>query len=110
MSALSSNCPADPSWSESQSRAYAGWVNSYLSELGEEVSNLCVDMADGLRLVHLVELLEERQRAMQTSGEADANTATASPFANYHRTPKLKFHKIEKSVDSTDARQRVDEE
>lgn len=46
---------ADPEWMKAQTRAYTGWVNSYLSELGEEVNSLCVDLADGVRSVERAE-------------------------------------------------------
>lgn len=88
---------SDPSWIAQQSTAYIGWVNSYLSELDESVTSLSADLADGLRLVHLVELLEERQKIKQADADSGAALTSErfSPFGAYNKAPKLKFHKIE---------------
>lgn len=95
-------CRADPSWVEQQTRAYTAWVNSYLDDTDEHVDNLFVDFADGLRIVHLLELLEERRKEQTAVGEngepptPSTPGAVPSPFTNIHKNPKLKFHKIEK--------------
>lgn len=89
-------------WVEQQTKAYVGWVNTYLGQIDEPVTNLSADLADGVRLLHLVELLEERNRlAQQATAAVPSSHAEAepldrfSPFTNYHHNPKLKFHKIE---------------
>lgn len=70
---------SDPTWVEQQSRAFVGWVNSILIEVDESIRDLSADLADGLRLVHVVEILE--QRAKSDAGQV----AFASPFTNYHK-------------------------
>jgi hypothetical protein len=78
---------SDPTWVEQQTRAYIAWVNSYLSDVDESVTNLSTDLADGLRLLHLVELLEERAKENEAGVEHDAAATTErfSPFTNYHK-------------------------
>lgn len=83
----------DPTWVESQTRAYIAWVNSYLSEFDESVTNLSTDLADGIRLLHLVELLEERAKEKEAGDAAPLSQERFSPFPSYHKVspPTVKF-------------------
>jgi len=64
-------------WVRAQIKAFTGWANSHLSERQIDETKLGFELSNGVALNELLAALEERQ------------------LYKYHKTPKLRYHKIE---------------
>jgi len=48
-------------WEDAQEKAFTNWVNTLLSKKGEKVENIATDFADGVKLIHFLELISGKQ-------------------------------------------------
>lgn len=48
-------------WEKTQIRTFTRWCNEYLKERNIVIKNLMTDLSDGLKLIHLYEVLAKKQ-------------------------------------------------
>jgi len=64
-------------WSDIQEKSFTRWINDYLRQRGMKIDDLCADLADGLVLINLLEILSKKS------------------LGKYNKHPRINIQKVE---------------
>ncbi|EGG22160.1 alpha actinin [Cavenderia fasciculata] len=67
----------DKAWEKTQKKTFTAWVNSHLKKVGSTIESIEEDLADGIKLAQLLEIISN------------------DPVFKVNKTPKLRIHYIQ---------------